>query len=263
MTNNGTIQLGGGSAIADGWGQVSNNGTLTGNGTFTASYFNVDATSTVRATGGVLDLVGPYNNAGKTIIDAGASLVLKSANASLPIGSVTLNGALALDYDGASTPFAAVRSAVVAGNATNWTGSALNSSRAASNSHLAIGFAEASTLPGGSFAAVPHDSTSLLVRVTYRGDANLDGIVNALDFNALATHFGAATQNWNDGDFNFDGTVNTQDFTVLAGNFNAVPLSEPALGSLVPEPMAIASLVALTALLRRRRAAGKCWSWKH
>ena len=37
-------------------------------------------------------------------------------------------------------------------------------------------------------------------------DANHDGTVNALDFNALATNFGANGANFSQGDFNYDGT---------------------------------------------------------
>jgi hypothetical protein len=58
---------------------------------------------------------------------------------------------------------------------------------------------------------------------TYFGDANLDGKVNALDFNAVATNFGKTPGSdvWAQGDFNYDGNVNTLDFTALAGSFGA------------------------------------------
>jgi dockerin type I repeat protein len=55
---------------------------------------------------------------------------------------------------------------------------------------------------------------------TYRGDANHDRTVNALDFNALATGFGKPNQGFANGDFNYDGAVNTSDFALLAGRFN-------------------------------------------
>src|SRR5439155_3576489 len=55
------------------------------------------------------------------------------------------------------------------------------------------------------------------------GDANIDGVVNALDFNAVATNFGNATPvKWTDGDFTGDQNVNTADFTILASNFGVV-----------------------------------------
>ena len=49
-----------------------------------------------------------------------------------------------------------------------------------------------------------------------RGDATGDRAINALDFNALATHFGSAGAGFSGGDFNFDGAVDTQDFSAMA-----------------------------------------------
>src|SRR5439155_22256996 len=87
-------------------------------------------------------------------------------------------------------------------------------------------------------------------------DANLDGVVNALDFNALASNFGApGAKLWFEGDFNYNGTVNTQDFTALASNFNLVlPSALP--GALVPEPASTGLLIGFAAWsLKRSRYA--------
>ena len=80
---------------------------------------------------------------------------------------------------------------------------------------------------------------------------NVDGRVNALDFNPLATFFGSGDL-WQEGDFNYDGAVSTADFTLLAANFNqTTTISAAPLGSLVPEP-AILPVIAILALRRRR-----------
>ena len=50
------------------------------------------------------------------------------------------------------------------------------------------------------------------------GDANRDGVVNALDFNALASHFGS-TGALASGDFDFNGSITTADFTILSAHF--------------------------------------------
>jgi hypothetical protein len=50
-------------------------------------------------------------------------------------------------------------------------------------------------------------------------DANHDGRVNALDFNAVASNFGKSSATFADGDFNYDGVVNTADFIVLGQKF--------------------------------------------
>src|SRR4029079_1429460 len=110
-------------------------------------------------------------------------------------------------------------------------------------------YGEASALGLGTFASQAVDSTSVLVRYTYAGDANLDGKVNALDFNALATHFGGCAKRWNNGDFNYDSATYTLDCTTLAGNFNLV-LPAPSLGQIVPEPTVLLVSAAAIAFAR-------------
>ncbi len=98
------------------------------------------------------------------------------------------------------------------------------------------------------------------MRYTLAGDANLDGKVNASDFDALASNYGKSGANlWTKGDFNYDGLVNVVDFNLLASNYNAAlsapALSAPApLGTLVPEPgtIGLVSLLGLLPLRRRR-----------
>ena len=58
-------------------------------------------------------------------------------------------------------------------------------------------------------------------------DANHDGRVNALDFNALATNFGLSGRTFTQGDFNYDGQVNSMDFTLLATRFSNVIAAAP------------------------------------
>jgi hypothetical protein len=58
-------------------------------------------------------------------------------------------------------------------------------------------------------------------------DANRDRRVNAFDFNAIASHFGASGATTLDqGDLNYDGRVDTDDFTLLSQQFG-VTLPEP------------------------------------
>jgi hypothetical protein len=88
------------------------------------------------------------------------------------------------------------------------------------------------------------------------GDANLDGTVNALDFNTLATHFGQSSQGWATSDFSGDGVVNSADFTLLAQHFNfryVDPLA--GLGAVVPEPANVLAMLLFGGFLARRRRA--------
>src|SRR5262249_8112651 len=107
----------------------------------------------------------------------------------------------------------------------SWAGNGLTSSAAAaqaSSSHrTALGFADAAAL-FGSFPAIWNgtivENTAILVRYTYAGDVNLDGVVNSTDFAMLAGNFNTTNSFWTDGDVNFDGRVNALDFNLLASN---------------------------------------------
>jgi hypothetical protein len=128
----------------------------------------------------------------------------------------------------------------------------------------ALGYADNATLGRSTFAGQGVGSTSFLIGYTFAGDANLDGKVNALDFNALAANYGQndGSQIWVNGDFDYSGNVNTGDFTLLAQNFNAslspgaLPSSPlGSLGTVVPEPATLTFLAAGIGLFDRRRRA--------
>src|SRR5205814_886935 len=138
------------------------------------------------------------------------------------------NNSLIVDYTGAS-PFATIKTYLTNGYASgNWNGtSGINSSAAVANNaapgaHVtALGYSEASTLFAtfpAPFAGQNVDNTSVLVSYVYSGDANLDGAVDTVDFNNLASNFSQSGKNWTEGDFNYDGSVDTVDFNLLASN---------------------------------------------
>jgi hypothetical protein len=211
------------------------------------------------------------------IVTAGVARVSPKGNAASPSGtSVTnsldisvgatldlTNNAAIVDYTVAS-PAAAMRTQIINGfNGGNWLGTGISSSTAAAvaidsaNAYkTGIGYAEASALGMTSFAGQSVDGDAFLLRYTLNGDANLDGQVNALDFNSLASSFGANDNVWYQGDFNYDGTVNTLDFNVMANNFGQVLAGNGgagALGTAVPEPTGMALLATVILLQNRRR----------
>jgi hypothetical protein len=86
------------------------------------------------------------------------------------------------------------------------------------------------------------------------GDANHDRIVNALDFNALASQYGATNSGYSSGDFDFSTIVNSVDFSILATTFGhrlAAPAGSAPLGALAAStsPNSLFSAPALTAPL--------------
>jgi hypothetical protein len=183
-------------------------------------------------------------------------------------GSVDLtNNSTVVEYTGAS-PISSLRSSLAGGYASGaWNGTGINSSTAATFNATAdphkraLGYAEASAIGVSNFHGTAVDNSAVLIAYTLSGDANLDSVVNALDFNALATNYGPTSNLWSQGDFNYDGQVNSLDFDAIAANFNETlptaapaPLAGQALGSLVPEPTSLALLgLGASAILGRRR----------
>jgi len=110
---------------------------------------------------------------------------------------------------------------------------------------------------GGPFSGQTADGTTVLLRYTLSGDANLDKAVNLDDFTRLAAGFGVSTI-WSGGDFNYNGQVNLDDFTALAANFGRTLTSDLPRASAVPEPVSAISVALLLAgsmnRPRRRRA---------
>ena len=81
---------------------------------------------------------------------------------------------------------------------------------------------------------------------TYRGDFNLDGVVNATDLQIMKGSFGSSGVGYASGNANCDTVVNATDLQILKGAFGSS-------ASGVPEPLTV-GLLALggAALLRRR-----------
>jgi formylglycine-generating enzyme required for sulfatase activity len=95
------------------------------------------------------------------------------------------------------------------------------------------------------------------------GDANLDGRVDINDLTIVLTNFGKTTgMNWETGDFNGDGTVDINDLTIVLASFGESTGSSIGGSSALPEPGAVALLLAgacclpATAWRRRRFAVG-------
>jgi hypothetical protein len=142
-----------------------------------------------------------------------------------------------------------------------WNGTGITSSSAAAAStsahKTAIGYADTAD-PGvadglNNFTGLALDGTTIVMGYTLAGDTNLDGTVDTTDFTQLSQNFGATDQSWFAGDFNYDGVINALDFNALAGNFGST-LSAPALGTLVPEPGALALIAATASVFVRRRS---------
>jgi autotransporter-associated beta strand protein len=194
------------------------------------------------------------------------------------------NNRLIDDYSG-GTPITSIRAAIAAGYANgSWNGPGIQSSTAIANPTRGLGYAEASDVlafangaTSDTFLASSVDKTTLLVRYTLAGDANLDGTVDFLDLSRLAQNYNVTdgTRTWAQGDYNYDGNVDFSDLAKLAQSYNttlpggaaAIPAGAPAgfeadlaraFAAAVPEPSSLIALSGLAVMLmgrrRRRRA---------
>jgi len=157
-------------------------------------------------------------------------------------------------------------------NNGTWTGAGLTSSTAVSNPiRLGIGYAQNDMLfaPYNTFAGealvingVP--VPAVLVKFTYLGDMNLDGVVDDNDVAAFGLFYDGGAKNthyWNEGDiFGYDGRIDDNDVSIFGLTYGAgyPPNGSPlAAGgpTAVPEPatLALVGLGALAFLGRRTR----------
>jgi hypothetical protein len=263
---------------------------------------NDNTTITVSPTAAALTLTGELSATGRTVTKAGNGRVefvnVRAAGLAINAGTVRMlpggtdastskvntltiaggttptarlditNNAVVVDYGPVAGPEAepldtikAQITAAFAGGA--WTGNGITSADANTN-NFAVGYAERSALAAlpAIFNSVTVDSTSVLIRLTRYGDADLSGTVNSDDFNRLASSFGTNGKVWSEGNFNYDalGTVNSDDFNLLAGNFGLsataggpTPEDWANLAAAVPEPGSMTLLLGAGLFAGRRR----------
>jgi len=114
------------------------------------------------------------------------------------------------------------------------------------------------------------DTNSILVTVAFKGDANLDGVVDILDLTTVANHWQQSVTDWSQGDFDHSNFVDIQDLTAVANNWQAgvggggssfsdALAQFPAFAGTAPAPEP-ASLILIglgSAMLLRRRSKNK------
>jgi len=120
-----------------------------------------------------------------------------------------------------------------------WTGEGLTSSAAgAINPHITtLGVLESADYlsvygPGATFDGDPLDNSAVLVKYTYYGDTDFNGIVNFDDYARTDSGFLTQRSGWLNGDFDGNGVVNFDDYSLIDLAFNAQstplrPAAEP------------------------------------
>jgi hypothetical protein len=156
-------------------------------------------------------------------VTAGAARISAKGSPNLPAGTSQVNSlsiasgasldltnnSLVIDYSGPV-------GSLVGDVRTMLQSSRLRSS--APTAGMTVGYGDNSTLGKSTFGGLNVDPTSMLVKYTYGGDANLDGQVDVTDLGNLATNWQNAAA-WTGGDFNYDGVVDVSDLGILATNW--------------------------------------------
>ena len=118
-----------------------------------------------------------------------------------------------------------------------WAGPYIRSSAAAADAaHLhavgvianATGDAAATTPLYAAFDGSPTAASDLLLKYTYYGDLNLDGVVDAADYTRIDAGFLLHLTGWANGDVNYDGVVDASDYTLMDNAFNQQRAAPPA-----------------------------------
>ena len=257
----GTLEIGGTQSMGTGATLAASAGTTNINTSFGASQrlgtLSVGDGATARITaGGVKNVV---TNA------------LTIAGGDTPKGTLDVtNNGLVVDYPVAGpNPGAQIRNQIISARGApgligTWDGEGITSSTsAAAPDSTSVGYAVNGDMPLGAvttFRGETVDPTSVLIRHTRIGDANLDGVVNDDDVTIVGASYapGVPQPSWALGDFDYNGFVDDDDVTLIGAFYNtsAAPLAAPASGSMlatgvatVPEPSSLALLVAMATVL--------------
>jgi fibronectin-binding autotransporter adhesin len=220
------------------------------------------ATAAAGATGGIFALqINTLNNSGLLDLTKNAAIIHSGTSISMASTEVQsgFNG-------GAWNGTTGITSSSAAADATHLTavGVIINDTTANGIAGNLSGQALYTSIDG----ATTQDG-DILLKTTYYGDANLNGVVDGSDYSLIDNGFINNLTGWYNGDFNYDGVVNGSDYTLIDNAFNsqgaslasaiaspnAIATAQIAGSAAVPEPasIAIVALGSLSLLGTRRR----------
>jgi len=137
------------------------------------------------------------------------------------------NDAMILDYAaGSSNPLLQVRNQITAArDGGHWDAPGLTSSAARAAVSTTLAAIEASEFhamhgAAATFNGVSVDDSAVLVKYTYYGDTDLNGVVNFDDYVRTDNGFNNRLSGWMNGDFDGNAQVNFDDYVLIDLAFN-------------------------------------------
>jgi hypothetical protein len=210
-----------------------------GAGTFSATEFGA---ATLEVMGGTLKLAQEgttvFGGSGDANQIRTGALTMATTSGVNPTATLDIsNNEMVIDYTGTS-PLAGTLSTGVgrwiayANAGGSWTNPGITSSFANSGT-FAVGYGEATEALGlGSgtttWEGQTVDTTSILIKLTYYGDANLDGVTDETDA-SMAMENWKDSALWTGGDFNYDYFVDESDYELLQNNMDLTPVGRGTL----------------------------------
>ena len=230
--------------------------------------------------GGSVNVNGGVIAAGELHVNGG-TISLAPGTQSLKTHGVFINTAaggmldlsdnqLIVDYAPGESAIAHVHQLIAAArNYSAWDMPGITTSLAGDDGVRGLACAEASDLlfisgtETAMWAGQTVDASAVLVRFTYEGDVNLDGLFDGADYGTLDNwyQFPGTSGYWN-GDVNYDGVIDGADYGTLDNSIQLQGAPFPTLTSApdasvaaVPEPAAclVATIPVVAALTARRR----------
>lgn len=235
-------------------GLIEGAGTITKTdvGTLQFNAPNNNITATLNLNGGTLEVDGNTNLSQLLSNGSGALDVIGSTfaltgqkGATIDLAALSIsedgtfdlgNGSLAISYTGQSPLSTILGYIASAYDHAIWNGPGLTSSAAQENGASTLGYVDT--------------GSEVLVKYTWLGDLNLDGVVDSSDLAAFAP-VGTTNATWSQGDLNYDHVINADDYSlfmlgVTASNGENISVT-------LPESISALPLATMVVVLRSRR----------